>query len=128
MAFTDAQAIIRVSDFKTTLSFYQEQLGFDLMILWPQPRYAVLKRDDVTLEIAEKAGHQGNSAIYISVTDVDALYVQMQTVKGGRVGNLYDRDYGVRDFRLEDPEGNVLIFGSDLEDRDTIIALKNLAA
>ena len=128
MAFTDAQAIIRVANFKTTVSFYQEQLGFDLMILWPQPRYAVLKRDAVTLEIAEKPEHKGSSAIYINVTDVDALHDQMLSVQGGRVGNLYDRDYGVRDFRVEDPEGNVLIFGSDLEDRDTIIALNNLAA
>ena len=54
MAFTSAQAIIRAANFKTTVSFYQDQLGFELMILWPQPRYAVLKRDAVTLEIAEK--------------------------------------------------------------------------
>jgi predicted enzyme related to lactoylglutathione lyase len=128
MAFTSAQAIIRAANFKTTVSFYQDQLGFELMILWPQPRYAVLKRDAVTLEIAENPEHKGNSAIYIKVTDVDALYEQMQSVKGGRVGNLSDRDYGVRDFRIEDPEGNLLVFGSDLEDRDTIIALKNLAA
>ena len=128
MTFSNAQAIIRVTDFKALVAFYQEQLGFELTILWPNPRYAVLKRDEVSLEIAEKPGSKGGAAIYISVTDVDALYEELSNVNVGRIGEMRDRDYGIRDFYIEDPEGNVLIFGSDLEDRDTIIALRNLAA
>ncbi|MGD0193560.1 MAG: VOC family protein [Candidatus Dormibacteria bacterium] len=54
----------------------------------------------------------GVGAIYVVVTDPDALY-QRATAHGATIiRELHDQDYGSRDFTARDPEGVIWSFGT----------------
>jgi uncharacterized glyoxalase superfamily protein PhnB len=50
---------------------------------------------------------------YILVGDVDAYFEQVKAAGAEFVFELADRDYGMRDFMVKDPDGNQLSFGAD---------------
>jgi uncharacterized glyoxalase superfamily protein PhnB len=54
----------------------------------------------------------GVGAVYVVVTDPDALY-QRATAHGATIiRDLHDQDYGSRDFTARDPEGVIWSFGT----------------
>jgi hypothetical protein len=48
------------------------------------------------------------------VSDVDIVYKEYSDKQIEFIGEIADRDYGSRDFRIKDNNGNVLIFSSPL--------------
>ena len=50
---------------------------------------------------------------YIRIKGVDAYYAGLQQ-RAADIGNIGDRDYGMRDFEVIDPDGNRLAFGEPL--------------
>jgi uncharacterized glyoxalase superfamily protein PhnB len=55
---------------------------------------------------------QGGRSIYVAVTDPDALFARVVASGVAIDEPLTDRDYGSREFRCRDPEGNVWCFGT----------------
>jgi uncharacterized glyoxalase superfamily protein PhnB len=51
---------------------------------------------------------------YIQVSGVDAYYSEL-TERGVSLSDLGDREYGMRDFEVVDPNGNRLAFGEPTE-------------
>ena len=51
------------------------------------------------------------ATIYVALADVDALHARAKAA-GADVSDLFDTDYGSRDFNTRDPEGNHWSFGS----------------
>lgn len=51
-------------------------------------------------------------AIYVAVDDADALYAKVKAAGAKIEMELYDTDYGSRDFACRDPEGNLWSFGT----------------
>jgi len=49
---------------------------------------------------------------YIVVDDVDALFAEMQRRGAEFQQELTEQPWGVRDFVVRDPDGNLLLFGS----------------
>ena len=59
----------------------------------------------------------GQGALSIFVDDVDALYAEL-VGRGARIiVPAADRAYGMRDFSVLDPDGNVLVFGMSIAGR-----------
>jgi uncharacterized glyoxalase superfamily protein PhnB len=56
--------------------------------------------------------HAGQSWLYLSHDDVDALHDRAVAAGARIVRALQDTDYGSRDFSARDPEGNVWSFGT----------------
>jgi uncharacterized glyoxalase superfamily protein PhnB len=50
-------------------------------------------------------------SLYVAVVDVDALHVRAKAA-GAEVSDLFEQDYGSRDFNARDPEGNHWSFGT----------------
>jgi uncharacterized glyoxalase superfamily protein PhnB len=50
-------------------------------------------------------------SLYVAVPDVDALHERAKGA-GADVSELFEQDYGSRDFNLRDPEGNHWSFGT----------------
>ncbi len=69
-------------------------------------------RDDAYGALVGGPAQDGGKSLYIAVEDVDALHHRV--VASGAVieEGLTDRDYGSREFRCRDPEGNVWCFGT----------------
>jgi uncharacterized glyoxalase superfamily protein PhnB len=51
------------------------------------------------------------STIYIGTPDVEAIHARAREA-GTAVSDLFDQDYGSRDFNTRDPEGNHWSFGT----------------
>ncbi|MGE0745381.1 MAG: bleomycin resistance protein [Rhodospirillales bacterium] len=113
---TSAATIFTVRDLAASVAFYRDRLGFTVTFEYGEPAYyACLCRDEVGLHL--RSGHgspswrPGNGALAVFVTDVDALYDEL-LARGARPPKPpQDYAYGMRDFTIEDPDGNEITLG-----------------
>ena len=127
--FIGTNPVLPVQDVKETTRFYHERLGFEIDVLWENPNYGCVRRGDVVIEFGEgRPGHVGSGVCIIHVSDVNKLYRELQAAGIELVGDLADRNYGSRDFRVRDNDGNLLIFTSSLPNKDQLIAKRNVAS
>jgi len=116
-----AATVLAVNDVDASISFYQNMLGFTLTFSQGTPTdYAVLRRDEtVHIHLTKKAENMpmGNHAsMYIFVYDVDKLFNEFQHQNVIPHETVADRDYGMRDFDVKDPDGHIITFGQGLND------------
>jgi catechol 2,3-dioxygenase-like lactoylglutathione lyase family enzyme len=104
-----------VSDMNEALTFYCEQLGFQIGWQWGNPvTHTNVCRDIISLDlVVSPPGRRGPAMVYIQLSGVDAYFAELleRTVS---VGELENRAYGMRDFEVVDPAGNRLAFGEPL--------------
>ena len=100
-----------VSDVTAAVAFYRESLGFDLGWIWGDPpTHANVCRGAIDISLMQKPSETGTGEAYVALRGVDAYYKELQA-RHVQVGELDDREYGMRDFALVDPDGNRLVFG-----------------
>jgi uncharacterized glyoxalase superfamily protein PhnB len=120
--------VMAVKDVKATAKFYKEALGFDVNIIWENPSYGCVSRGGITIEFGEgRPNHVGGSACVLQVSDVDSLYSEFKSRGVNFVGDFSERDYGSKDFRISDHDGNILVFGGALANKEELIAKGNVA-
>jgi len=113
--FWGANPILPVTNAHETAKFYEEKLGFEIETVWSNPPYAVVARDQTIIEFGEgNKDYSGTGVCVIFVSDVDIVYKEYSDKQIEFLGDIADRDYGSRDFRIKDNNGNVLIFSSPL--------------
>jgi uncharacterized glyoxalase superfamily protein PhnB len=104
---------LRMTDAARSLAFYREGLGFTLD--WEHrfepgfPLFAQISREGLVLFLSEHTGDcQPGGLVHLNVDDVDAWYHAM--VARGVVPDYppQDQPWGLRDFRVRDPDGNQL--------------------
>jgi transcriptional regulator with XRE-family HTH domain len=124
--FLGANPILPVNNVNDTAKFYTKELAFEIEILWENPPYAVVARDKTIIEFGEgRKKFAGTGVCIIFVSDVDKVYRQYSNRSIEFVGDLADRDYGSRDFRIKDNNGNMLIFSSPLINQQELIQAGN---
>jgi catechol 2,3-dioxygenase-like lactoylglutathione lyase family enzyme len=100
-----------VSDVTAAVAFYRERLGFDLGWTWGDPpTHANVCRGAIDISLALELSKAGTGEAYIALRGVDAYHKELQA-RNVQVGELDDREYGMRDFALTDVDGNRLVFG-----------------
>lgn len=114
--------ILIVRDMAEAIAFHTEVLDFRLAFAWPEeaPVYAGLTRgaDEMHLALTPGQGRYGHCSAMVLSDDVDALFAAF-TARGLPVptrpdspvhmGPL-DQSWGTREFYVDDPSGNTLIF------------------
>lgn len=115
--------VLIAKDVNDFIRFYQK-MGFNVIFQDDpkEPKYAGLKRDQVTLHLQwgdpTQWQHQGDRPAYrFYVTEVDELYAEFMAAGGillptgsGPWVNPGDTPWGTREYHLRDPGGNVLQF------------------
>jgi catechol 2,3-dioxygenase-like lactoylglutathione lyase family enzyme len=103
-----------VRDLDAMVDFYRRLLGFEAR--YKTDVYAVLAGDDVQLHLypARDGFNPGQSSAYIFVQGVDAIYAKASEL-AKIVHPIADQSYGLRDFLMEDPEGNRVGIAQRLE-------------
>lgn len=115
--FCAAATLFVVGDVLKSVAHYRDILGFDVAFTYGEPVfYGGVTRDDVTIHF--QAAHRtkraaGHGAVNIFVTEVDALHAELASRGALIVQPPGDRPYGMRDFDLDDPDGNRLTFGME---------------
>jgi catechol 2,3-dioxygenase-like lactoylglutathione lyase family enzyme len=113
------------------LAFY-DALGFEVTYRQTAPNvYAAVQRGAIELHFFVMKGYEpadSYSTCYVMVSDVDRLYADFRAglkawlgrvpTRGvPRLGALGDMSYGVRQFLMTDPGGNIIRVGQPLESR-----------
>jgi uncharacterized glyoxalase superfamily protein PhnB len=112
-----AATVFVVQDVLRSVEHYRDVLGFHIEFTYGEPTfYAGVERDGVTIHLQaanETKRQPGQGAVNIFVTDVDALYQELKS-RGARTLNApKDYAYGMRDFDINDLDGNQLCFGME---------------
>jgi len=104
---------IRVSNINASIDFYTRQLGFSLRFVWGEPvSYAGVGIGDTSIHLAQyPAASIEKAEVNFVVSDADALYILHQQNNVTVDAPIGDRDYGLRDYAVVDPDGNKIGFG-----------------
>jgi catechol 2,3-dioxygenase-like lactoylglutathione lyase family enzyme len=102
------------NDVPAAVAWYRDILGF--RINYQQSDLGVMDRDAITiLLIVRTADHKGIGSCEFYVADADAHYAEF-TAKGAHtLGPPVSYPWGLRAFRVLDPEGNRLTFAQTFE-------------
>ena len=101
-----------------TLTFYK-RLGFDGKILGEGDSYAILTRGTVEIHFflhQDLRPAESHAGCYVRVKDVDAMHRAMASagLPGWgipRLDRVGDKPWGMREFALVDPDGNLVRMG-----------------
>ena len=115
--FTSLVPIFSVGDLSKSIEFYTETLGFQLDFVYGEPQfYAGLFKDSIELHLVSKNLRQpaGSGNLSILTDEVDDLHQKLIEAKVQIIVPPDDRDYGLRDFSCKDLDGNIIVFGTDI--------------
>ncbi len=102
------------ADVQKSAAWYRDKLGFGIVNVYPDHGYAIVQRDDIEIHFwkCDDPKVAEMTSAYIRPDDIDAVHGDMQRAgEGGRISAVTDRDWGMREFYVWDPDGNLLKFG-----------------
>jgi uncharacterized glyoxalase superfamily protein PhnB len=112
-----AATVFVVQDVLRSVEHYRDVLGFRTEFTYGQPTfYAGVERGAVVIHLQaanETKRQPGQGAVNIFVTDVDALYQELKSRGATTLNEPKDYAYGMRDFDINDLDGNHLCFGME---------------
>ncbi|PTX43510.1 putative enzyme related to lactoylglutathione lyase [Christiangramia gaetbulicola] len=114
--FSHSAAILPVSDLPKSIDFYTKKLGFEKTFEWGEPMYyAVVRKGGVGIHLTKRSDggkpSRYHRALYIFVNNIDDVYKQCKDEQIKIVNDIEDRDYKMKDFDIEDPDGFIITFG-----------------
>ena len=117
VSLCSAATLFVVKDVLQSVEHYHDVLGFRTEFTYGEPTfYAGVERDAVVihLQAADRTKRlPGHGAVNVFVTDVDALFQELKS-RGARIlREPKDYPYGMRDFDINDLDGNQLCFGME---------------
>jgi predicted enzyme related to lactoylglutathione lyase len=96
--------------------FYQSVLGFASTMR--SPEYSIVERDGQTIHFQKAASEEvmkcvrEHTEIYIEVSGIRPLWEHVKTFKNRyRIRDLFDREYGMTEFHIGDPNGCLVFVG-----------------
>jgi len=108
--------MLAAADMEETLAFYHDVLGFKAMM--KSPEYSIVERDGQTIHFMKAASEEvmncvrGHTEIYVEVANIGVLWEHVKPLKERyRIRDLFERDYGMTEFHIEDPNGCLIFVG-----------------
>lgn len=113
-----------VTDLKVSVSFYVDQLGFEIRHMGPgeDPYWAIVGRDNISLmlkaispEVQPVPNHSRHEwapwDAYVATDDPEILYEEYRRNKVPFRQTLHNNSDGLKGFEVADADGYVLFFG-----------------
>jgi hypothetical protein len=110
---TGFEPIFKVTEVARSVAWF-ERAGFE--VEFHEDTYALAHRErDLTIHLAQAQEGEaaGGGAVYLHCHDADGVAAEWEQA-GMVVSGPQDEDYGKREGSAEDPDGNVIRFGSPL--------------
>ena len=108
--------MLAVADMEETIVFYRDVLGFAAVM--KSPEYSIVERDSQTVHFMKAASEhvmacvRGHTEIYVEVSGIRPLWEHVRSFKDRhKIRELFDRDYGMTEFHIEDPNGCLVFVG-----------------
>jgi catechol 2,3-dioxygenase-like lactoylglutathione lyase family enzyme len=114
--------MLAVADMEETLAFYRDVLGFTALM--KSSGYSIVERNGHTIHFMKAASEdvmrcvRGHTEIYIEVSNIASLWAHVKTFKDRYPSrDLFDRDYGMTEFHIADPNGCLVFVGEATQGR-----------
>jgi catechol 2,3-dioxygenase-like lactoylglutathione lyase family enzyme len=111
--------MLAIADMEETLAFYQEVLGFKPIM--KSPEYSIVERNNQTIHFQKAASEEvmncvrGHTEIYVEVTGILPLWEHVKSFKNRyQIRDLFDRDYGMTEFHISDPNDCLVFVGEPI--------------
>jgi uncharacterized glyoxalase superfamily protein PhnB len=106
---------IPVSNLRGSLEYYEQKLGFQVVMEMPGGDYAIVERDGVAIHLFQDDSRSLSPVgVHIFTPDLEDLYAEFQQ-RGARVSQaIIRKPWGNRDFRVNDHSGNEIKFTEPL--------------
>ena len=108
--------MLAVANMEETIAFYNSVLGFTATR--NSPEYSIVERDGQTIHFMKAASAEvmkcvrGHTEIYIEVSGIRSMWEHVKTFKHRyRIRDLFEREYGMTEFRIEDPNECLVFVG-----------------
>ena len=107
--------ILPAAEMSVTTAFYVDVLGFT--IARASEEYTILRRGSASLHLTQAAPGvlekaRGHFSIYLEVQQIEPLWQHAAQFKDRyKIRDLFDRDYGMREFHIIDPDGCLVFVG-----------------
>ncbi|MGA2387629.1 MAG: VOC family protein [Candidatus Sulfotelmatobacter sp.] len=109
--FENSQPILRVENMDASLRFYVELLGFKNAV-WGTSEFTSVNRDRAGIYLCQRGQGQGKAWIWVGVGDVEKLLEEYKAL-GVKILMPPTNFPWALEMHIEDPDGNVIRFGSD---------------
>jgi catechol 2,3-dioxygenase-like lactoylglutathione lyase family enzyme len=117
VVFASVAPVVPVLDLDAALDRYR-RLGFATRAYEGHARYGFVDRGEVSLHLSEWAEHDPKrtaAAVYLYVSDADAVRAEWAAAGvDGRLGEVSDTEYGLREFAFVDADGTLHRVGSPI--------------
>ena len=111
MHFENSQPILRVEDMARALAFYGEKLGFT-KAPWTNDNFGCVTRDAACIYLCRRDQGRGAAWVWVGVSDAEKLHAEL-VARGVKIRMPLTNQSWALEFQVEDPDGNVLRFGSE---------------
>ncbi|WP_018689419.1 VOC family protein [Ahrensia kielensis] len=115
--------VLLVRDFKKSVDYWENCLGFTAHIWGEPPNFAIMERDNIRIMLSHAPDHTnkpnwevggGIWNSYFWVDDVQSIYQEF-IANGAKIDyTLHEKPYGVLEFGIQDLDGHDIAFGQDL--------------
>jgi catechol 2,3-dioxygenase-like lactoylglutathione lyase family enzyme len=116
--------MLATANMEETILFYQEVLGFAPTM--KSEEYAIVERDGQTIHFQKAASEEvmncvrDHTEIYIEVSGIHALWDHVKAFKSRyRIRDLFEREYGMTEFHVADPNGCLVFVGEPTSRTDS---------
>ena len=106
--------ILRVSDMARSVAYYVDVLGFT-NAPWGTDAFTHVERDGRGIYLCREGQGRGGAWVWVGVNDVRALHAACRE-RGAIIRSEPANLPWALEMQVEDPDGNVLRFGSDPEE------------
>jgi predicted enzyme related to lactoylglutathione lyase len=109
--FENSQPILRVENMEASLRFYVDLLGFE-NASWGTEEFTSVNRGRAGIYLCQRGQGKGGAWVWIGVEDIQPLYEDYKS-RGAKILMPPTSFPWALEMQIEDPDGNVLRFGSD---------------
>ncbi len=106
---------IPVSNLRGSIEYYEQKLGFRVVMEMPSGDYAIVERDEVAIHLfQDNTRIHSPVAIHIFTHQLDELHAELQRRGADLSQGIMRKPWGNRDFRVNDRSGNEIKFTEPL--------------
>ncbi len=111
--------VFHVTNVERSIDFFTNQLGFAVDFKFGEPfSYARLSLGDAYLHISSGYPYKNNTShgnMYTVFDEIDELYNALVKADVDFYCPIGNREYGIRDFAIKDPDENKIGFGTEIQ-------------
>jgi uncharacterized glyoxalase superfamily protein PhnB len=113
MTFAPPTPELPVEDVVRAQEYYRDALGFEIGWLYPGGDIGAVTRDEVPIFLRKRARPFEPAVHWVFAGDIDAMYEEMRARGARIVEPLEKKAWGLRQFTVEDIDGNRFYFHCD---------------